>query len=62
MKNKKLSEIILRELNYEYDAKLFAIFKGSKEEAFKVLEESEFDIVVTVDDTDEVTLEVIERI
>ena len=60
-KTRKLSSIILKELNYQYDAKLFTIFKGSKEEAFKVLEESKFDIVVTVDDTDEVTLEVIER-
>ncbi len=60
-KTKNLSEIVLKELNYKYPAKLFAIFKGSSEEAKKILENSNFDFVVTVDDTDEVTLEIIGR-
>lgn len=60
-KTKNLSDIVLSELNYEYPAKLFAIFKGTKEEAQKVLKNSEFDFVVTVDDTDEVTLEITGR-
>lgn len=60
-KTKNLSEIVLKELNYKYPAKLFAIFKGSNEEAKKILENSNFDFVITVDDTDEVTLEIVGR-
>ena len=58
-KTKKLSDIILKELDYQYPCKLFAIFKGTKEEAKKVLENSDFDYVVTVSDDDLVTLEII---
>lgn len=60
-KTKKLSDIILKELNYQYPFKLFAIFKGTKEEAKKILDNSNFDYVVTVSDDDTVTLEVIGR-
>lgn len=60
-KTKKLSEIVLKELNYQYPAKLFAIFKGTTEEAKKILEKSDFDFVIIVDDTDEVTLRIVER-
>lgn len=52
---------MLKELNYKYSAKLFAIFKGSKEEAKKILESSNFDFVIIVDDTNEVTLEIVGR-
>lgn len=58
-KTKKLSDIILKELDYQYPCKLFAIFKGTTEEAKKVLENSDFDYVVTVSDDDLVTLEII---
>ena len=60
-KTMNLSQIVLNELDNKYQTRLFAIFKGNTEEAKKVLNNSKFDFVVTVDDTDEVTLEVIER-
>ena len=60
-KTKKLSDIILKELDYKYPYKLFAIFKGTSEEAKEALKNSEFDYIVTVSDDDMVTLEVIGR-
>lgn len=60
-KTKKLSEIILKELDYKYPVKLFAIFKGNQDEAKKILDNSEFDYVVTVSDDNSVTLEIIGR-
>ena len=60
-KTKKLSEIILKELGYKYPAELFAIFKGTQEEAKKILDNSKFDYVVTVSDDNLVTLEIIGR-
>ncbi len=60
-KTMNLSQIVLNELDNKYQTRLFAIFKGNKDEAKKVLDNSKFDFVVTVDDTDEVTLEVVER-
>lgn len=60
-KTKKLSDIILKELDYKYPYKLFAIFKGTPEEAKEILNNSEFDYVVTVSDDELVTLEIIGR-
>lgn len=60
-KTKNLSEIVLKELNYQYPAKLFAIFKGSSEEAKKILENSNFDFVIIVDDANDVTLEIVRK-
>ena len=61
-KTKKLSEIVLKELDYKYPAKFFAIFKGTSEEARKILDNSDFDFVVIVNDAKNVTLGVIERL
>lgn len=60
-KTKKLANIILKELDYKYPYKLFAIFKGTKEEAKKILNNSNYDYVVTVSDDEMVTLEVVEK-
>lgn len=60
-KTKNLSDIILKELDYKYPYKLFAIFKGTPEEAKEILNNSEFDYVVTVSDDELVTLEIIGR-
>ena len=60
-KTKQLSRIVLKELDYKYPAKFFAIFKGIYEEARKILDNSDFDFVIIVDDIKDVTLEVVER-
>lgn len=61
-KTKNLADIVLKELDYKYPSKLFTIFKGSKKEAQEVLNNSEFDFVIIVNDTDDVILEVVERL
>ncbi len=57
-KTKKLRDIIANELNHKYPSKIFAIFKGNKEEAEIILRESEFDYVITVDDKKDVIMDV----
>lgn len=61
-KTKRLAEIVSNELNNKYSIKLFAIFKGTKEEAQKILDDSLFDFVIIVNDEEEITLEVVERL
>lgn len=60
-KTQKLSKIILNELNNEYPSKMFALFKGNETEARKILDNSEFDYVVTVSEDELIILEVFER-
>ena len=60
-KTLNLAKIILNELDNKYPYKLFTIFKGTSKQAYDVLQNSNFDIVVTVDDKDTVKLEVFKK-
>ena len=61
-KTKKLGDIIIENLPNGFKYKIFAIFKGNKEEAEYVLNNSEFDYCIVVDDErDEVTMEIYKK-
>ena len=60
-KTENLCSIILNQFPELYDSKKFAIFKGTVEEAQRILENSAFDFVVVINDEDLITLKVIQR-
>ncbi len=62
LKNIIDSEIKKQNLNITINYKIFALFKGTREDAQYIFENSKFDIVVIVNEQNEkVTMEVIER-
>lgn len=60
-KTKNLGTIISNELNNEYPIKYFALFNGTYEQAKKIVEESQFDYAVIVNDSEAIHLEIVEK-